>query len=62
MSDFTLKSFQVNKGLVTLPKRMTFCISSEGDWGGVTQETGNIGQSLVSTEGPQLYLSGSDDH
>ena len=36
---------------------------TRGDWGVVTQETGNIGQSLlVSAEGPQLYLTGSDDH
>ena len=39
---------------------------TRGDQGGlsvVTQETGNIGQSLlVSAEGPQLYLTGSDDH
>ena len=36
---------------------------TRGDRGVVTQETGNIGQSLlVSAEGPQLYLTGSDDH
>ena len=42
MSDFTLKSFQVNKGLVTLPKRMTFCISSEGGPGGGHFQAKNV--------------------